>query len=148
MQNLTPSHVFLSQAFEPHRDDVQQAIRQGREQKRQPPTQAMRCAHKEAPIDVDSDVLEMSSSSDEEMPGLHELLAEAASSPPPSDNGRKTKPKMESKAKVKGRTIVSDDDDDSPIDEVNSSPTHVYSCILTCFAAGHRSAQHDEGHPR
>lgn len=126
MQNLTPSHVFLSQAFEPHRDDVRQAIRHGHEQKRQSSFQAAKSAPKKAaPIDLDSDVPDMSSSSDEEMPDLQELLASAASSsPPPSDSG-KVKAKKETRVKVKGRTVVSDDDDDddddSPMDEVSAS---------------------------
>lgn len=147
MQNLTPSHVFLSQAFEPHRDDVRHAIRQGREQKRQPSSQAARSA--EAVLDLDSDVPEMSSSSDEEMPGLQELLAEAASSsPPPSDKPVKFKAKKEPKAKVKGRTVVSDDDDDSPMDEV-SHPLLASFCPFTERpAAGYRLAQHDEGYPQ
>lgn len=126
MQDLTPAHVFLSQAFEPHRDDVRQAIRQGREQKRQPSFQTVRSVPKrEVVLDLDSDVPEMSSSSDEEMPDLQELLAKAASSPPPPpDKPPKARAKKEPKAKVKGRTVVSDDDDDSPMDEVNLSRCH------------------------
>ena len=126
MQNLTPAHVFLSQAFEPHRDDVRQAIRQGREQKRQPSFQAARSVpKKEVVLDLDSDVPEMSSSSDEEMPDLQELLAKAASSsPPPPDKPPKARAKKEPKAKVKGRTVVPHDDDDSPMDEVNLSRYH------------------------
>ncbi|KAI0725557.1 P-loop containing nucleoside triphosphate hydrolase protein [Fomitopsis betulina] len=116
MQNLTPSHVFLSQAFEPRRDDVRQAIRNGREQRHQPSFQATKSTKVN---DIDSDVLDISSSSDEEMPDLQELLAStASSSPPPPGGSDKVKAKKEPKVKVKGRAVVSDDDDDdSPMDE-------------------------------
>lgn len=117
MQNLTPSHVFLSQAFEPRRDDVRQAIRNGREQRHQPSFQATKSTKVN---DIDSDVLDISSSSDEEMPDLQELLAStASSSPPPPGGSDKVKAKKDPKVKVKGRAVVSDDDDDdSPMDEV------------------------------
>ncbi|TFY67000.1 hypothetical protein EVJ58_g1907 [Rhodofomes roseus] len=94
MQDLSPAHVFLSQAFEPLRDDPMSRV------------------VKKEPIIIDSD-LEMSSSSDEDMPDLSELLAGAASSSQSSSEKKK-----ESKAKVKGRTVMSDDDD-SPMDEDN-----------------------------
>ncbi|KAH9837668.1 SNF2 family N-terminal domain-containing protein [Rhodofomes roseus] len=111
MQDLSPAHVFLSQAFEPLRDDVRAANRRSRAARRAV-SQPMSRVVKKEPIIIDSD-LEMSSSSDEDMPDLSELLAGAASSSQSSSEKKK-----ESKAKVKGRTVMSDDDD-SPMDEDN-----------------------------
>ena len=116
MQNLSPSHVFLSQAFEPHRDEVRTAIRRSRAATRSTP-QPTKSVAKKAVVDIDSDeLLEMSSSSDEDMPDLSELLASAAS----SSQSSPARKKKDTKAKVKGRTIVSDDED-SPMDEVRHS---------------------------
>ncbi|KZT67894.1 hypothetical protein DAEQUDRAFT_672524 [Daedalea quercina L-15889] len=113
MQDLSPSHVFLSQAFEPHQDEVRTAIRRSRAATRSAP-QPKKPVAKKATIDIDSDeLLEMSSSSDEDMPDLSELLASAASSSQSSPSGKKEK---EAKVKVKGRMVVSDDED-SPMDE-------------------------------
>ncbi|KAH9919060.1 SNF2 family N-terminal domain-containing protein [Fomitopsis serialis] len=92
----------LSQAFEPSRDDAA----------RKP---AKPSVAKMEPISVDSDI-EMSSSSDEDMPDLSELLAGVASS---SQSGSEKKPKeSKTKVKVKGRTVVSDEEDSS-VDEDN-----------------------------
>ncbi|KAH9921663.1 P-loop containing nucleoside triphosphate hydrolase protein [Fomitopsis serialis] len=112
MQNLTPAHVFLSQAFEPSRDDVRSALR--RSQAARKPAAKPSVAKKE-PISVDSDI-EMSSSSDEDMPDLSELLAGVTSS---SQSSSEKKPKeTKTKVKVKGRTVVSDEEDSS-VDEDN-----------------------------
>lgn len=112
MQNLTPAHVFMSQAFEPSRDDVRTAVR--RSQAARKPA-AKPSVVKKAPINIDSD-LEMSSSSDEDMPDLSELLAGVVSS---SQSSSEKKPKeSKAKAKVKGRTVVSDEEDSS-MDEDN-----------------------------
>ncbi|OCH85007.1 hypothetical protein OBBRIDRAFT_345483 [Obba rivulosa] len=81
MLDLRPASIFLSSAFEPSRDDVRDANRRvrdrriaEREARRRPAPEPVRAAA------MDHDIIDLSDSSDEDLPDVSQLLSEAGTS--------------------------------------------------------------------
>ncbi|KAL6299805.1 SNF2 family N-terminal domain-containing protein [Sparassis latifolia] len=118
MNDLRPTHVFRASAFEPAADEVRMAMQRAREARRRaapgPPKRVVRRSEVE-------ELIELSDSSDEDLPDISQLLAREGNKKGKgkgkrvvSDDSDAEKETRTDKGKGKGRSRDWDSDDDAP----------------------------------